>query len=102
SLITGAKGQEWKKIAESVGNKFGLGLQCHLIGGEIVDVEGTFKDRFGITDNGAVLVRPDGFIAWRAAEMRPCAIEDLRNALTSIITPSAGAGEQHVAASSAY
>ena len=31
------------------------------------DREGTFQARYGIREGGAVLVRPDGHVAWRAA-----------------------------------
>ena len=34
--------------------------------GEEIDVDG-FADAYGIGDGGAVLVRPDGFVAWRQA-----------------------------------
>ena len=80
SLLCGAKGEGWKKIAEMAGRETGLALQCHLIGDELIDVEGTFEKRFGVTDTGAVLVRPDGFIAWRKADLRENAAEDLNRA----------------------
>ncbi|MFD9948404.1 FAD-dependent monooxygenase [Nonomuraea sp. NPDC059023] len=32
------------------------------------DPEGRAAEAFGITGSGAVLIRPDGFVAWRAAE----------------------------------
>lgn len=86
SLIVGAKGQGWKPIAKAAGKQAGLALQCHSVGDELADVEGTFKDRFGIGDTGAVLVRPDGWIAWRTTELRPKAAEDLGNALTTILS----------------
>ena len=28
--------------------------------------DGSFADRYGLEDGGAVLVRPDGFVAWKA------------------------------------
>jgi hypothetical protein len=30
------------------------------------DVDGAWQEKYGVTDTGAVLVRPDGFVAWRA------------------------------------
>ncbi|WP_374190502.1 hypothetical protein [Streptomyces sp. RB110-2] len=35
-------------------------------GGDYADTEGTFTERYGVADGGAVLVRPDGVVAWRA------------------------------------
>jgi putative polyketide hydroxylase len=43
-----------------------LSLDLHCIGGNLEDPEGRFAKTYGITDEGAVLVRPDGFVAWRA------------------------------------
>ena len=33
------------------------------------DVAAHFQKRYGIDDTGAVLVRPDGFIGWRSAQL---------------------------------
>ena len=30
------------------------------------DPEGRFTKTYGITERGAALIRPDGFVAWRA------------------------------------
>ena len=86
SLIAGSKGRDWQGIVADVGEKMGLALQCHVIGDKLVDVEGTFKERFGLGDTGAVLVRPDGFIAWRTQQLTPSAATDLGNALGSILS----------------
>lgn len=86
SLIVGPEGHDWKRYAEAAGKKTRLGVQCHVIGGELVDVERTFKDRFGVTDTGAVLVRPDGYIAWRATALQAGSAEALTSALTSILS----------------
>src|SRR5262249_11376766 len=58
SIIAGANGQGWRKIAEAVGKEPRLDMSCHVIGDGLVDVEGTFSARFGL-GTGAVLVRPD-------------------------------------------
>jgi hypothetical protein len=85
SLIAGPKGRDWSRIADAAGRLTGLALQSHVIGGDLVDVENTFKARFGLTDTGAVLVRPDGYIAWRATELKPGSEEALVNALVSVL-----------------
>jgi hypothetical protein len=85
SLIAGSKGRDWSRIADAAGRFTGLALQSHVIGGDLVDVENTFKARFGLTDTGAVLVRPDGYIAWRATELKPGSEEALVDALVSVL-----------------
>lgn len=86
SLIAGAGGGDWRKIADAAGNKAGLAMPVHVIGDEWVDVEGTFESRFGVSDSGAVLVRPDGFIAWRAQGLGPESAAGLDGALASILS----------------
>lgn len=34
---------------------------------DLVDVNGTFEERYGVAVGGAVLIRPDGHVAWRAS-----------------------------------
>lgn len=36
------------------------------IGGDLTDPSGRFRDIFGLSNGGAVLVRPDGYVAFRA------------------------------------
>ena len=86
SLIAGSKGRDWERVVADVGEKVGLALQCHVIGDELADVEGTFNERFGIGDTGAVLVRPDGFIAWRMQQLGPNAAADLGNVIARILS----------------
>ena len=49
-----------------VAQDFGPALHAHRIGADgLTDPAGTFADAYGITGEGAVLVRPDGFVARR-------------------------------------
>ena len=40
-------------------------LTCYRLGHDVTDVNNHFQLRYGISDQGAVLVRPDGHVAWR-------------------------------------
>jgi putative polyketide hydroxylase len=67
-LLTAGGGQAWRDAAESVaaqGSGTGLLLSVRSVGRHVVDVDGTFAARYGLQDGGAVLVRPDGVVAWR-------------------------------------
>jgi putative polyketide hydroxylase len=45
----------------------GVDLEFHRIGtGGISDPQSLFPVAYGIPPEGAVLIRPDGFVAWRA------------------------------------
>ena len=40
-------------------------LNAYSVGNELDSREGDFCERFGLGADGAVLVRPDGHVAWR-------------------------------------
>ena len=61
-VLAGPAVTRWRDCA-------GPGREFHLIGvGGITDPDNTFLAAYGITPEGAVLVRPDGFVAWRARD----------------------------------
>ena len=63
-----------------------MALDGYVIGtGELLDPEGTFADAYGITAAGAVLVRPDGIVGWRAADAAGAAETTMRGALASLL-----------------
>lgn len=69
ALITGAAGDAWIKAADQVGQQLGVDITAVSIGdGDCRDVDGTWNAVRGITDAGAVLVRPDNFVAFRATD----------------------------------
>jgi putative polyketide hydroxylase len=61
SLLVGEQGEIWKEAAQQVD----LPLQVCMIGKEWKDVAGRFGEAYGVEATGAVLVRPDLFVAWR-------------------------------------
>jgi hypothetical protein len=69
-LLAGADGAAWRDAALQVANRLGVKLVARRIGagGDLVDVEGRWPCAYGVNTTGAVLVRPDGLIHWRAEE----------------------------------
>ncbi|MEU4744213.1 FAD-dependent monooxygenase [Actinosynnema sp. NPDC023658] len=67
-LLTGHAASGWEEAADAVAGRVGLDLACHRIGGRLHDVEGVFPVRYGVGRDGAVLVRPDGMVAWRTRD----------------------------------
>jgi hypothetical protein len=71
-LLAGADGRAWCEGARRAARRWtGLGLDTYRIGpdGDLGDEEQRFATDYGIAASGAVLVRPDGFVAWRAREL---------------------------------
>jgi 2-polyprenyl-6-methoxyphenol hydroxylase-like FAD-dependent oxidoreductase len=69
-LLTPAEERMWIDAVAAVLEKYpGLVLECHRIGADLQEEpsEGPpFAEMYGLSPTGAVLVRPDGFVAWRA------------------------------------
>lgn len=65
-LLVGEQGESWSKAATSVLKHSNIDLEVHHIGSDLIDVNQRWYDAYGVTKSGAVIVRPDGIIAWRA------------------------------------
>lgn len=57
----------WRRAAETVSERQGIPLACHIVGagGDLSDPDGRWPAALGVGPTGAVLVRPDGFVASR-------------------------------------
>jgi putative polyketide hydroxylase len=67
-LLAGPEGERWKEAARSIKDALHLPLDIYQIGGgseNFIDAGHRFCEAYGITRAGAVIIRPDGFIAWR-------------------------------------
>ncbi|MET9341816.1 FAD-dependent monooxygenase [Nonomuraea sp. NPDC003804] len=67
-LLCGADATSWAQAGREAGERLGIPLQVHQIGGEVADREGRLPASAGITSRGALLIRPDGFVGWRSAD----------------------------------
>lgn len=88
-LLTGPEGIEWYNAAKGL-VPHGLPLDAYRVGstGDLIDSEGTWASLYGVTPAGAVLIRPDGFVAWRterAAEDEQQAGEALEKVLGQLL-----------------
>ncbi|HEV8392789.1 MAG TPA: FAD-dependent monooxygenase [Vicinamibacterales bacterium] len=68
ALFAGAGGREWAAAADRAARDAGIGCQLFQLGATVNDPDRGFCDAIGITPSGAVLVRPDGVVAWRATD----------------------------------
>lgn len=65
TLITGPGGNAWQAAASIVTTEVPFPVEAYVVGADIDSGDGVFCERFGLGSDGAVLVRPDGHIAWR-------------------------------------
>jgi 2-polyprenyl-6-methoxyphenol hydroxylase-like FAD-dependent oxidoreductase len=66
TLLTGSAGSDWCAAAERLAAG-GLPLAAFRFGPDLPDPDGSLALRYGVGARGAVLVRPDGFVAWQAS-----------------------------------
>ncbi|WP_405163602.1 FAD-dependent oxidoreductase [Nocardia sp. NBC_01499] len=85
TLLAGAAGVEWADATENVSAAMDLDLRAYRIGTDFDDADGQFLAAYGITATGATLIRPDGFIAWRATDLPAQPDRELRRALTRLL-----------------
>jgi 2-polyprenyl-6-methoxyphenol hydroxylase-like FAD-dependent oxidoreductase len=85
-VLAGAGGGAWCTAAADAARRLGLPLTaCQVGGGELEDPGDEFPDGYGISPGGAVLVRPDGFVGWRAAGAAGASEERMRDVLTTLL-----------------
>lgn len=77
-LMAGPEGVAWPEAVERLGRAGDLPLRLMRLGEDLEDPDGRWADDFGVAPDGAVLIRPDGYVAWRARTGDP---SDLRPAL---------------------
>lgn len=67
-LLTGPGGEAWSAVCDEIAHRTGLDIKVTAIGPgcPFGDPYGEWQRIRGIGDTGAVLVRPDGHVAWRA------------------------------------
>ncbi|MFD4724552.1 FAD-dependent oxidoreductase [Streptomyces seoulensis] len=84
----------WHAAARRVAAEDGVALDAYRVGPTpdadlTYDTEGDdWAKAHGTTADGAVLIRPDGFVAWRATSAAADPDTVLREALTSLLTPA--------------
>jgi tetracenomycin A2 monooxygenase-dioxygenase len=67
-LLTGPDGGAWREAATRLAASTDVPLRVVTIGddGDYTCPEGDFAQAYGISPGGAVLVRPDAFVAWKS------------------------------------
>jgi 2-polyprenyl-6-methoxyphenol hydroxylase-like FAD-dependent oxidoreductase len=87
-VLAGPQGEAWCHAARAAASKLGLGLDAYCVGTDVRDPGGGFADAYGLSASGAALVRPDGFIAWRAKAGTDDAQDAITRALAAIVSKS--------------
>jgi putative polyketide hydroxylase len=80
TLVVGPDGAAWRRAADELAGH-GFPVVAVTIGHDVADPTGTAVRAYDLTDGSAVLVRPDGHVAWRADAAPALALPDLAAAV---------------------
>ncbi|MCF3962400.1 FAD-dependent oxidoreductase [Streptomyces fuscigenes] len=89
-LVTGEEGGAWREAARDVARRMSVPLDVYEVGAgsgaDLVTEEGAdWAAAHGTTGEGAVLVRPDGFVAWRETGGVPDPARTLADVLGAVL-----------------
>jgi 2,4-dichlorophenol 6-monooxygenase len=90
-LIAGEEGQAWCDAAAQLARETGLPIDAVRIGhldGDLYDPRCAWARHRGISPDGAILVRPDRFVAWRQASAAADPLAALAGAFSRLLARS--------------
>ena len=88
TLLAAPEGKAWATAARGAAKDVGVALDAYTFGQKLRDPENRFTTAYGLTAAGAVLVRPDGFVAWRARSADSNPGDTLKRTLTRLLCRS--------------
>jgi 2-polyprenyl-6-methoxyphenol hydroxylase-like FAD-dependent oxidoreductase len=91
-LLAAPDGRQWIDAADSIARRSSLPVTTYQIGVDLKDDANLFCDRTGLESDGAILVRPDGFIGWRSRTSHVDPISTLDAALSRMLCIEVDAG----------
>jgi 2-polyprenyl-6-methoxyphenol hydroxylase-like FAD-dependent oxidoreductase len=86
-VLAGPEGEAWRRAAGPAGSALGVQVPAYRVAadGALVDPGGAFADAFGIGPDGAVILRPDGVLAWKKASSVADPEQELEDAVRRIL-----------------
>jgi putative polyketide hydroxylase len=90
ALLTGEDGAPWTEAGAAASAALGVPITVRRIGpaGDVLDPDGAWAQVTGLAPDGALLVRPDDFVGWRADRLPADPEKQLRQALSAILARS--------------
>ncbi|GII95088.1 FAD-dependent monooxygenase [Sinosporangium siamense] len=91
-LVVGPAGTAWRSVGARAHARLNVPFTCHQVGvGPLSTLGAEWADAHGVGADGAVLVRPDGYVTWRSAgPPGPRAEEELAKTLRTMFRRSPG------------
>lgn len=97
SFVLLAEDSSWIAGAREASQALGIPLDALQVGRDVIfPPEASFEDTFGVSPQGALLIRPDGIVAWRSVGTEAASVDHLKDILSRLTARSACS---HVSAS---
>ncbi len=64
-MLAAPGGEWWRDVTCQVSHKLGIRINCYIVGPAGLYDIGAFAEANGLGAGGGVLVRPDGYVAFR-------------------------------------
>lgn len=92
TLFTGYGGDAWEVAAAKISKNTGIPINTYKIGFGLQwqDIYREWYGRRGVHDSGAVLVRPDRFVAWRSVKV----VDDCEGKLSQVLNKVLSRGQE--------
>jgi 2-polyprenyl-6-methoxyphenol hydroxylase-like FAD-dependent oxidoreductase len=86
TLLAVDDGEAWRESFVSAARELGIALDAFQTGrGGLRDPVGGFDAAYGLEPGGCVLVRPDGFVAWRARNREGASLQRAQEVLSAVL-----------------
>ena len=83
-MLAGPDGCTWCEAWREAAKMIGIEAEAYLVD-ETADPEHRFPNLYGVSTQGAVIVRPDGFVGWRAKTADGASARRLSSVLASLL-----------------
>ncbi|HEX9076215.1 MAG TPA: FAD-dependent monooxygenase [Anaerolineae bacterium] len=86
-LLAGSDGQSWCDAAKTISRSEAVPIQMFRVGpgGVVHGPDHAWAEKYGVEEDGAVLVRPDGYVAWRCATSKAEPATEIEMALSTAL-----------------
>jgi hypothetical protein len=83
-LLAGAASQPWADQTVQELQQLGVPAHGYVLGRDLHAAAGAFEAAYGVSAQGGVLVRADGFVVWKSAATPVLSPADWRGLLTQV------------------
>jgi putative polyketide hydroxylase len=87
-LLAGADGTAWCKGISAAAEKLGISVAAFRVAVDLIDTENQWQAKMGVSTDGAILLRPDGFVAWRSRAVTADPASSLVKVLSQVLCRS--------------